>query len=769
MGAGTRNINSSQVLHTGHVSLQKLLLEYLGLLDTEKYEENEFQLFQSHLSCLVDSNRISQNTDIVENLFATRQVSFTCFLKQPVLMQKFPELYLLQKTHKEIFLHLLSHFPNKIIFTMFRKLSPQPTPDDIDHWLSQNLKLYPAELENALGQTKEDILRQLSSQISKTRVTEVLDSFTGEYEVPNTVIKGHDAIPFQMDTKFIFVRDCYLDMYQYILVQGSVGPVLICGDPGIGKSYFGLYVFCRMTMGKNNTLRKVIRYTMSGDWIEFDGKNFDVGHSWDNSRWRDEETWLLLDSQEQVPMLGKKCRVVLFASPQKHNYHSFIKQKSAVCFYMPEWTKKEVRKFLSFVDTSYLVELVERDRDGATAKQVPKVPEEESELDAYKNAALKVVLKRYRIIGGRIRDLLATGVSTKALKRSLMLAVQNLDFGSFQSIIGVEVQRGFPSIVYKIMPCPKNPSAYVTGMCSKYCMGLVPYVMLRKQKQKASELYSLFSRLTQTRAIAGVLFEAICHQKLEEGATFSRRKFECDVFDNSFAIAESENVVPESLVLVSDLTMNGCSSDEYSDSEEEKAEPSNYHETTQQPVPDDAPNYRREEVLYAQASGDIAVVSFDSKDTMWVRIKEAYAQAKGKNKQLLVLPNFPSQGHFDSFVFDIGTKSVDFFQVTIADIHKIDLPRLKKWIRNLARIFQTPNIQVHFSFMVPAPFYALFSMKNLQVRSEATEKFHTDRKKNSLEIKRFINSFKSMIPISLWVVEVDASHFGDSSWYSTTG
>jgi hypothetical protein len=749
------------------MSVQKLLLEYNSLQDREKYEDNEFQLFVSHLSALIKLETISKLKKQVELLFANRQVSVTTFLKQPLMIKMFPELYLLQKTHREIFLHLTDHFSQKDLFTMFKKLPFNPTYDQVDHWLLKIFTLYPADQENMLELTRQHILREISGQNSQARVTDVLESFTGDYDVPNVVVKGRDAIPFQMDTKFIFVRNCYLTMYKYILVQGSVGPVLICGDPGIGKSYFGLYMFCRMTLSKNKIPVKVIRYMMSGDWIEFDGKNFRVGHGWDNSRWRDEDTWLLLDGQEHISMLGKKCRVVLFASPQKDNYHSFIKQKSAVCFYMPEWTKKEVRLFLTFVEPSYLVELVERDHNGATAEQVPKVPEEKSELDIYKKDALKVVLKRYRIIGGRIRDLAATGVSTKALKSNLMLAVQNLDFRSLQSIIGVEVQRGFPSIVYKIMPCPKNPSAYVTGLCSKYCMDLVPYVMLRMQKQKASELYSLFSRLTQTRATAGVLFEAICHQKLEEGGTFSRRKFKYDVvLDNNLVMSEAD-VVPESLVLEKDLPKNDCSSDEYSDSEVEgQTESSNNHQTMQL-VPDDAPDYSREILLYAQASGGMAVVSFDTKDTMWDRIKEAYTQAKGYNKQLLVLPNFPS--HFDSFVFDIGRKTVDFFQITNADLHKFDLPKLKKWIKNLASIFQTLNLKVNFSFMVPAPFYASFSMKNLEVRSDATKEFFMDRKKNSLAIKKFVNSFKSTIPISLWVVEVDASQIGHSSWYSTTG
>ena len=56
-----------------------------------------------------------------------------------------------------------------------------------------------------------------------------------------------------------------------------------------------------------------------------------------------EDYWLLIDGKVKEDHLSKSSKAVVFASPQKLNYHEFIKQ-NGVILYMPTWSLKEVLK-----------------------------------------------------------------------------------------------------------------------------------------------------------------------------------------------------------------------------------------------------------------------------------------------------------------------------------------------------------------------------------------------------------------------------------------
>jgi hypothetical protein len=480
------------------MSLEAILLEKVN-----KNEFTELSKLESFSEVLYECTGIDYPNKMQKYLFQKRKLDLKELLGKISVRRNAPNLFELLRPYRDIFNALKRHFKEHV-FDIILSFPEDFSLQSINNWFS-DIETLVGHNDPRVDEAKSQILSILQLKNSRGALSKVLQQFTGDYHTAGTIIgKGQD-IPDQMDIGFIYVRDCYIKLYKKITFEGERGPVLICGDPGIGKSYFGLYVFCCLTSSQSKS--KAIRFTISGDWIEFDGEQFRNGHGWSTSNWRDEETWLLLDGNEHLGMLNKKSRVVLFASPQKRNYHHFMKNRNAVAYYLPEWALAEIEDLVTKVHQTNLqapspfFELVDRSNPKPASDEKAENQQKYSPFDKRPDSTktveaeiLDIVKERYELVGGRIRDVLASGVTTTMLTEKLRQAVKSLTLKDLSNVIGVQVESSFPSIVYKIIPDKNDPRIFKIGICSSRCTKLIVETMIQQRNATAAELFFVFNR-----------------------------------------------------------------------------------------------------------------------------------------------------------------------------------------------------------------------------------------------------------------------------------
>jgi hypothetical protein len=141
---------------------------------------------------------------------------------------------------------------------------------------------------------------------------------------------------------YIFVRRCFIDLFAMILRVGEKQNICIVGDPGIGKSVFAQFTFfalCALDV-------KCILVSQSSEARIFDQSTIirELAFKYDPLKYGD--YWLLVDGHARQDHLAKACRGVVFASPQRKNYHEFVKQ-NGTHLYMPTWNLDEVKQMVS--------------------------------------------------------------------------------------------------------------------------------------------------------------------------------------------------------------------------------------------------------------------------------------------------------------------------------------------------------------------------------------------------------------------------------------
>jgi hypothetical protein len=661
-------------------------------------------------------------------------------------------IFLLSKPHDQIHRYLLPLSAEKRS-DIFLQFPGDLTREKILVWFSGIESYFPGSI-TAVEDIKNKILALFHQDSLQDNLDNVLKEFTADHSEDEVIGQGQ-GIPDQMDTGFIYVRPCYLSLCHKIFTEGLKGPVMICGDPGIGKSYFGLYVFCRLTGASN----KAIRFTLSGDWISFNGESYQIGHDWSNAIWRDKDTWLLLDGNERLDMLSKRSRVVLFASPQKQNYHHFMKQTNAVCYYMPEWSMTELESLVRHVqeknlwDASPFNELVSRNNDlpvehekspktdnqndqaanverhenGLQSTELPNNNSLSKTLSEGKQSkkivvdsdftkqVLHIVKSRYLLIGGRIRDIFSSGVTTTMLKNKLQYAVRNLDFDELSSVLGLQIESNFPSIIYKIVPNENDYRLYEIKLCSDRCQQLIGKYMFDHRNRVRVELFYTFSRHEDTRGACGNLFESICFRALSCQTPFERR----------------EIVIPKGKKIVVERTSSPVS--------RASAPPA---------IPSEPDNG-----ILQFNDLDIIVKQFDKKCEAIQILKKAYEDYKNCAINILLLPTFSSQELFDSLVLNVPKKILYLFQITVAKEHNFDQSKLIQWMNQIEQELCIDLHSLEFGFMVPQSLYASYGLEHILVKNEGV----TDECKFSKSIGVISNLLNRNPKIKLTVVGVDVS------------
>lgn len=154
-------------------------------------------------------------------------------------------------------------------------------------------------------------------------------------------------------SKYIYKRECYEKLRLSILKVVKDFAVAVIGDPGIGKSTFLKYIFYKKIEEfrvNGGILTKMYWEMESGEWLFFDGNSVKAGNH-DIEAWKAEDVLVLIDGKLKSNHLQKRNNIILFCSPQPHNYIKLIKTFSGATFVMPCWDLKEITQFLNENDT----------------------------------------------------------------------------------------------------------------------------------------------------------------------------------------------------------------------------------------------------------------------------------------------------------------------------------------------------------------------------------------------------------------------------------
>lgn len=178
----------------------------------------------------------------------------------------------------------------------------------------------------------------------REQVEAAITDDTPDFSINNHgVLVVNDAQSEFYPFKYIFVRQCYLDLFPKIMRTAQNTVVALVGDRGIGKSTFLRYLFVNIIA---NHPQKVFWEMESGNWRYFDGQTRISGFG-ETDLWTKPDVLLLLDGNFKPIHLSKTKKVVLFCSPQQGNYDRMIKASLGAIFVMPCWDIEEVKSFIN--------------------------------------------------------------------------------------------------------------------------------------------------------------------------------------------------------------------------------------------------------------------------------------------------------------------------------------------------------------------------------------------------------------------------------------
>ena len=154
----------------------------------------------------------------------------------------------------------------------------------------------------------------------------------------------------------IFVRESYLKLYGLLTSEKFT---LINGNPGFGKSYFGLYVIYRLMQEKSYSIIYVNR--VKGYSAFICGDRVEVMSDTDCrlllNRGSKENRWYIHDCATRMGkpdmFIASMCaRTLVLSSPAKSNYADFQKEGKSCgisFFYMPPWSLLECQAWNTVV------------------------------------------------------------------------------------------------------------------------------------------------------------------------------------------------------------------------------------------------------------------------------------------------------------------------------------------------------------------------------------------------------------------------------------
>jgi hypothetical protein len=422
-------------------------------------------------------------------------------------------------------------------------------------WHSGQLKIALEGL--GLGNEYARILSELKEESNvRNDLNIIIDAkVSGEENISSVVnikeIYGHS------DKEYMFVRPVYYKSYTEGIQLLEKTNVCYCGDPGIGKSVMSLYFFyCLMKEGKN-----VIRISEDGSWLNYDGQNATTG-TYEVACWKEKGYYLLLDGKAPDKYLGKRSRTAIFASPSKENYYKFIKTTEGTMRYVEPWSLEELGLFVvkmsdEIINSLQLSELNDESFELTTQLQESFPVDFNLKSNDWKdsrNKVYSVVLKRFNVVGGRLRYIFHCNETFKSLEALVNRAVVNVSPEELENMTLIDIKDYVPSIIYSIIPTETRNSFYLK-FASETVVRFAMSRMVFSRRREAKNIYMFIHDAGIGHSFQGQMFECLANYAISQGGYFNVREL-----DNN---TESESTVEEPNLLDSLIAFSNVGSNDF--------------------------------------------------------------------------------------------------------------------------------------------------------------------------------------------------------------
>lgn len=360
------------------------------------------------------------------------------------------------------------------------------------------------------------------------------------------------------NSKLFFDRDCYKQLFDVSIKAAKSKCVAIIGDPGIGKSTLAGAIFSHFSNNEKSNdegFKRVFWAMESGTWIFFDGTNVTTG-SYLNEVWKCQDVLLLIDGSFKDPFLSKRKNCILFCSPDRSNYHKWIKMGEGRVFVMPPWSLQELENFFdSIPDAStdakpnglvmyeeFLANLNTLIHEctwpeGRSRKSYPTIeafstisPNDYDEVEIYKdlvdasatgNDKLQMFLKdhmrrRFHIVGGKFRFIFNNDCLISELESLVRRCVYAVSEKSLNNVQAIEYSRSAPSILYSMIPL-YEPKACLSpqfsfNFSSRFILECVSNKLISGSRDDFVRFFTAMKNHRIEGSLIGKIFEDSVHK-----------------------------------------------------------------------------------------------------------------------------------------------------------------------------------------------------------------------------------------------------------------
>ena len=156
------------------------------------------------------------------------------------------------------------------------------------------------------------------------------------------------------EIRTLFVRKCYVDVFKLLMDDmrnvNTKKTYAISGTPGIGKSFFFVYLLFRLVKDLSEEIlplkTKFIIYQDRDGFVQYDLVNLvAIKRTWDEASEliAAPDTLYIMDGDIKKPVTRIAGCVVLFiSSPRSDHFNHFVNKDAATVWYFPVWTLEEL-------------------------------------------------------------------------------------------------------------------------------------------------------------------------------------------------------------------------------------------------------------------------------------------------------------------------------------------------------------------------------------------------------------------------------------------
>ena len=321
-------------------------------------------------------------------------------------------------------------------------------------------------------------------------------------QLPNATVEG-DVLRLAGGTTFLgsstlpeamYIRADYVGLWAELqrLFESGLRRIVVSGNPGIGKSWFGFYVAFKLLSGSEPpTIVWEARLSGTRTLIRNGAVLLGTLDSF-VSELADRNSWYLVDESVFPGAVRVEARTLVFSSPKRDNYRLLLKATASTLRYLPVWSWDEIEACRQLLYPNDAV---------CTAEAVQ---------DAY-------------LRWGGIPRFVLEKVADKSAQKQLERAIASCTNLSLLLDAVGEIDAA-PEASHRISHIVTSAPYVDTTIAfgSDYITARVTAIILSRQRQ---ELFTFVSRECNPlfAQIRGNCFEALAHETLAAGGNFRTR------------------------------------------------------------------------------------------------------------------------------------------------------------------------------------------------------------------------------------------------------